>query len=95
MRSVQSSRSDTSILRESRRACNSVRRDALVDALRCECGRPACDATLPAVADGHRRGSEFIVLPLHVDGDRALVIDDRFAVVMRSAVGREQPWRKP
>jgi hypothetical protein len=81
MQRVESSRSDTVILRESRRTRNSVRRDAFVDELQCECGRPACDATLPAVADAHRRADEFIVVPLHVDGDRALVIDDRFAVV--------------
>ncbi|MDX6620881.1 MAG: hypothetical protein QOK36_3267 [Gaiellales bacterium] len=81
MRSVESIRSDTVVLRESRRARNSVRRDAFVGELQCECGRQACDATLPACADAHRRADEFIVVPLHVDGDRALVIDDRFAVV--------------
>jgi hypothetical protein len=81
MHSVESIRSDTVVLRESRRAGNSVRRDAFVDELQCECGRPTCDATLPALASAHRRADEFIVVPLHVDGDRALVIDDRFAVV--------------
>jgi hypothetical protein len=95
MHGVESIRSDTVILRESRRAGNSGRRDAFVDELQCECGRPGCDATLPAVARAHRRAHEFIVVPLHVDGDRALVIDDRFAVVgvtqtteLRTARGR-------
>ena len=81
MHRVESIRSNPVILRESRRTGNSVRRDAFADELRCECGRPTCEATLPAVANVHRRAGEFIVLPLHVDGDRALVIDDRFAVV--------------
>jgi hypothetical protein len=69
-------------VREARRAGNRAR-SGFVDELRCECARPGCRATFPAVAEGYRGVRErFIVVPEHGGGDDTVVAAaDRFFVV--------------
>lgn len=77
-----STRTGPPLLRFARRARNGRRDSAHVDELWCECARATCDAMVPAGADAHRRENGFIVVPRHVDGDRPVVMDDRFVVVV-------------
>lgn len=75
-------------LRQHRRTRNEEHISSRRDSRRCECARPSCEAPVPMLADAYRSGDEFIVIPLHVDGDRTVILDDRFAVVRsRAAVG--------
>jgi len=68
-------------LRDARRTGN---RDAgaFREQLRCECARPDCHATLPALAEVHRRDpGRFIIAPDHVAGETVVAAADRFFVV--------------
>jgi hypothetical protein len=73
-------RSD-SALRDARRTRN-LKSGGFLDQLRCECARPECRATVPALAHVHRKRSErFIVVPDHIAGDTVIAAADRFFVV--------------
>ena len=77
---------------ESRRARN---REliGLVSELRCECGRPNCKATVPAVAETQRGIAErLVVTPAHFEGGVVVRAADRFFVVEpdRYALGKSQ-----
>lgn len=66
---------------ESRRAGN---REliGLVSELRCECGRPNCRATVPAVAEAQRGIAErLVVTPAHFEGGVVVRAADHFFVV--------------
>jgi hypothetical protein len=84
-------RSSPLALSEARRAGNRDR-IGLVSKLRCECGRPYCAETLPAVAETHRRvANQLVVVPAHFDGgvvaraaDRFFVIESRGHAIRRS-----------
>jgi len=68
-------------LRDARRTGN---RDAgaFREQLRCECARPDCHATLPALAEVHRRDpGRFIIAPDHFAGETVVAAADRFFVV--------------
>lgn len=68
-------------LSEARRAGNHDR-IGLVSDLRCECARPGCRETVPAVAESHRRGPDhFVVAPAHFDDGVVVRAADRFFVV--------------
>ncbi len=70
-----------SALRDARRTRNHKSGGFLAQ-LRCECARPECRATVPAVAQAHRKRPErFIVVPDHTAGDTVIAVDDRFFVV--------------
>ncbi|MGZ4335399.1 MAG: hypothetical protein ACXVRJ_14160 [Gaiellaceae bacterium] len=74
-------------LQEARRARNHGR-SGLGDDLRCECARPECRATVPAVAEDSRGAAErFIVVPDHGAGEKVVAAADRFFVV--------EPARRP
>lgn len=77
----QQIRSSSLPLGEARRAWN-LDRIGLVTDLRCECTRPTCRATVPAVADTHRtKAAQFIVTSTHFDGGLVVRAADRFFVV--------------
>jgi hypothetical protein len=68
-------------LRDARRTGN---RDAgaFSEQLRCECARPDCHATFPALAEVHRRDpGRFIIAPDHLAGEIVVAAADRFFVV--------------
>jgi len=68
-------------LRDARRTSN---RDdgAFREQLRCECARPDCLATFPALAEAHRRDpGRFIIAPGHFAGETVIAAADRFFVV--------------
>jgi hypothetical protein len=66
---------------ESRRADNRERSD-LVSELRCECARPNCTDTVPAVAEIHRGTADtFVMKPAHFEGGVVVRAADRFFVV--------------
>jgi hypothetical protein len=66
---------------EARRAGNREH-IGLVAELRCECARPNCRDTVPAVAETHRGIAErFVVMPDHFDGGVVVRAADRFFVV--------------
>jgi hypothetical protein len=69
-------------LRNARRIRNDQHGSFAADGLWCECGRFSCDAMVPAPALAYRRAGAFVVVPRHTDGDRPLVVDDRFVVVV-------------
>ena len=72
-------------LRDARREANREG-TAFLDELRCECARPGCRATLPAVAETHRRRpGRFIVVPGHLAGETVVAASDRFFVVEQQA----------
>ena len=88
-------------MREARRAGNRER-SGFVTRLRCECARPSCRDTFPAVAEAHRGMPErFIVVPAHLGGivmpadiDPVTVVRaaDRFFVVeLNERRRRSQP----
>jgi len=57
-------------------------RVGLVAELRCECGRPNCTETVPAVAEAHRGiGGRFVVVPAHFNDGVVVRAADRFFVV--------------
>jgi hypothetical protein len=57
--------------------------------LRCECGAPACRATCPAAADGHRGLFDgFIVTPAHLGASTVVRAADRFFIVEPDRAGR-------
>jgi len=59
----------------------------LREQLRCECARPDCHATFPALAEVHRRDPErFIIAPDHFAGETVVAAADPFLVVERSAM---------
>lgn len=65
----------------------------LVSELRCECGRPNCKATVPAVAETQRGIAErLVVTPAHFEGGVVVRAADRFFVVEpdRYALGKSQ-----
>jgi hypothetical protein len=69
-------------LSEERRGWNRNRSGSGCE-VRCECARPDCTETLPAVAEtNRRRANQFLVAPAHFDG---VVVSaaDRFFVVER------------
>lgn len=93
-------------LSEARRAWNRER-IGLVSELLCECTRPTCRDTVPAVANTHRSMADhFLVAPAHVEGNVVIRAADRFFIVAsrRSARGHtasetaikqlpfERPW---
>lgn len=54
----------------------------LVSELRCECGRPNCRATVPAVAETQRGIAErLVVTPAHFEGGVVVRAADHFFVV--------------
>jgi hypothetical protein len=54
----------------------------LVSELRCECGRPNCRATVPAVAETQRGTAErLVVTPAHFEAGVVVRAADRFFVV--------------
>lgn len=54
----------------------------LVGEFRCECGRPTCRDTVPAVAETYRGSADrFVVTPAHFGGGVVLRAADRFFVV--------------
>jgi hypothetical protein len=62
-------------------------RVGLVAELRCECGRPNCTETVPAVAEAHRgMGGRLVVVPAHFNDGMVVRAADRFFVV---EAGRE------
>jgi len=66
---------------DSRRAGNRER-VGLVSELRCECGRPNCRDTVPAVAETQRGAAErFVVTPAHFEDGVVVRAADRFFVV--------------
>jgi hypothetical protein len=66
---------------EARRAWNAEHIGAGCE-LRCECARPQCRRTVPAVAQTHRgRPERFIILPSHLNGDVVVRAADRYFVV--------------
>ena len=68
-------------LSEARRAGNRDR-IGLFSQLRCECTRPNCTETLPAVAETHRRAADqLIVAPAHFDGGVVARCADQFFVI--------------
>ncbi len=68
-------------LGESRRAWNRDRIGLLTDLL-CECTRPSCRETVPALAEAHRRmADQFAVAPAHLDGGIVVRVADRFFVI--------------
>jgi hypothetical protein len=69
------------VVRESRRARNAEEGGGPTAHLACECTRASCDLTVPVLAAAHRGPGEFIVAPLHVDGDTPIMLDDRFLIV--------------
>ena len=76
-------------LSEARRAWNRER-IGLVSELLCECTRPTCRDTVPAVANTHRSMADhFLVAPAHVEGNVVIRAADRFFIVAsrRSARG--------
>jgi hypothetical protein len=77
-------------LRDARRTGN--REDgALREQLRCECARPDCHATYPAVAEVHRRDpARFIVVPDHLAEETVVSAADRFFVVEQQT--RSATW---
>jgi hypothetical protein len=76
-------------LRNARRTRNREA-GAFREQLRCECARPDCHATFPALAEAHRRDpGRFIIAPDHFAGETVVAAADRFFVVdqhTRSAV---------
>jgi hypothetical protein len=72
-------------LRDARRAGN--REDgALRGQLRCECARPECHATFPALAEVHRRDPKrYIIAPDHLAGETVIAAADQFFVVDQRA----------
>jgi hypothetical protein len=70
-----------SSLRDARRARNRTR-GHFNGELRCECAWPACQATVPVVAETYRRTPQrFIVVPDHSAGETVVAAADRFFVV--------------
>jgi hypothetical protein len=75
-------RSDPALtVSESRRVANRER-IGLGSDLRCECARPNCRDTVPAVAETQRGiPQRFVVTPAHFDGGLVMRAADRFFVV--------------
>ena len=66
---------------EALRALNR-KRIGLVSELRCECGRPTCQDTVPLVAEMHRgMADRFLVRPAHFSDGAVIRAADRFFVV--------------
>lgn len=71
-------------LRDARRTRNREA-GAFREQLRCECARPDCHATFPALAEAHRRDpGRFIIAPEHFAGETVVAAADRFFVVDQS-----------
>ena len=74
---------------ESRRAGNRER-IGTVSELRCECARPGCTDTVPAVAETQRGLAErFVVTPAHFEVGVVVRAADRFFVVERGGARNE------
>jgi hypothetical protein len=68
-------------LRDARRTGNREG-GASREQLRCECARPDCQASFPALAEAHRRDpGRFIIAPDHFAGESVVAAADRFFVV--------------
>ncbi len=77
-------RDPTLNLAPARRAGN-LERSGFVGRLRCECGRPDCRETFPALAESHRGHAErFIVVPAHL-GAIVVLADIGNGTVVRAA----------
>ena len=80
-------------LSEARRGWN-YDRIGLVSDLRCECGSPRCQATVPAVAATHRReAGQFIVASTHFVGGLVVRAADQFFFVELPTRPRELACR--
>ena len=79
---------------EARRARN-LERIGLVFELRCECARPNCRDTVPAVAEAHRgMADRFVIVPAHFNGGVVMRAADQFFVVDGRGHGIRQSRRR-